>query len=80
MKTNKTENAETPALPQGDVKCQLAISALERIANPLKHLQDEAKAHGALGIDGGFAIQLMNDANWYREMAKSALAEIANCT
>ena len=60
-----------------DVSVALAISALQKIANPIKYLQDEAEKEGAK-LDGYIAIQLTKSANFYVEIAYKALQEIAN--
>jgi hypothetical protein len=57
---------------------QLAISALDKIAHPIKYLQSEAEKEGAK-IDGYMAIQITQDANFYQEIADKALKAIANC-
>ncbi len=46
--------------------------ALEQIAFPIKHLQQEAEREGAK-LDGAMAIALSNDANWLKNIAKKAL-------
>ena len=54
----------------------ICIDALEKIANPLNHLQKEAEKRGDQ-LNGVFAHQLCNDANWLRQIAKGVLEEIA---
>jgi len=56
----------------------LAIAALDKIAHPIKHLQEEAEKDGCK-LDGYMAIQLTQDANFYQEIADKALKAIANC-
>lgn len=46
--------------------------ALEKIANPLKYLQDEAERDGCK-LNGVMAAQLCNDANWLKSIATKAL-------
>lgn len=56
-----------------------AIIALKKIARPIDYLQDEAtKAGGKL--DGRMAMQLANDADWLKSIAKSALIELESGT
>jgi hypothetical protein len=76
----ETKNtAETAQLGIGDVRYLLAISALEKIANPIMYLANEAKREGAQ-LNGIMANQLANNGQWLQDIAKSALGEIANCT
>lgn len=56
---------------------QMAIAALEKIAYPIKHLQEEAKKAGCK-LDGNAAMQLINEAYFYQEIAKKTLNEINN--
>ena len=56
---------------------QLAITALTKIAHPIKYLQDEAIKEGAK-LDGCAAITLTHDINFYQDIAIKALREIAN--
>jgi len=74
----KTSN-ENSALPIPDVRYLLAISALEKIANPIMYLANEAKREGAQ-LNAVMANQLANNGQWLQDIAKSALGEIANCT
>lgn len=46
--------------------------ALEKIANPFKYLEDEAKKSGS-HINGFYAKMIMDDVNHWREIAKQAL-------
>lgn len=55
---------------------QIALAALHAIANPIKHLQDQAKAEGSK-LDGLAALNLANDAGWLRVQARDALQQIA---
>lgn len=48
--------------------------AMEDIAEPMRKIQDEAKAQGAR-IDGMAANALCQDANWLRDKARLALRE-----
>lgn len=57
---------------------EIAVQALENIANPLKYLQDEAKKEGAK-LDGQVAIHvMMNQPSFYQQLANKALDEIKN--
>ncbi len=60
-----------------EVKMQLALTSLDKIAYPIKHFQAEAEKEGKI-LDGHAAIQLSNDANFIKGMAKSALEVINN--
>lgn len=80
--TKKVEKSNTPLQPSldiADVRYQLAIAALSKIAEPIIHLKIEAALEGNQ-IDGIRANQLANNAQWLRRIAKSALGEIYNCT
>lgn len=77
MSTENSSNEEKGNGALADVSGMLAISALQKIANPIKYLQDEAEKEGAR-LDGYMAIQLTKDANFYQEIARKALEEIAN--
>lgn len=50
--------------------------ALERIANPLKFIQESAERAG-MSLDGRVAAQLASDAGWLKGIAKRAL-EVSN--
>ena len=78
MNTENVSNEEKGNGVLADVSGMLAISALQKIANPIKYLQDEAGKEGAR-LDGYMVIQLTKDANFYQEIARKALEEIANC-
>lgn len=54
----------------------VAVSALRRIANPIKYLSDEAEREGAK-LDGRMAVQMTKDASFYQEIANRALGEIS---
>ena len=72
---------EERGLSKHDVNQQrelLAIAALNKIAHPIKYLQDEAEKDGCR-LDGYMATQLTKDANFYQEIAGKALKAIANC-
>ena len=56
-----------------------AIKWLERIANPIKYLQEEAEKDGSK-LDGAMAIQLSKDANWLQSLAEQAIKEIQSTT
>ena len=77
MSTENILNEEKGNGVLADASGMLAISALQKIANPIKYLQDEAEKDGAK-LDGYMAIQLTEDANFYQEIARKALEEIAN--
>lgn len=51
------------------------LEALEKIANPIKYLQEEAKLNNAT-IDGLTAVAIMKDYNFYQEIARKVLREI----
>ena len=75
--TKLDELIELKKLRVADVSGQLAISALEKIVNPIKYLQDEAEKDGAR-LNGYMAIEVTKDVNFYKEIARKALQEIAN--
>lgn len=49
--------------------------ALERIADPVRFLQEEAEREGMV-LDGTMAYQLTNDPRYLRNIAKEALQEV----
>lgn len=55
----------------------LMKEALQKIANPIAYLQQEAKEQGAQ-LDGMGAIALANNANWLSSVAARALLEIGD--
>lgn len=60
-------------------RCEtLAIAALDKIAHPIKYLQNEAEKDGCK-LNGYMAIQLTQNPNFYIEIAEKALKAIANC-
>ena len=65
-------------LRQHDVRYQLAISALEAIADPIGHMKKQLKEDERL--DGMYAIRIAERPEFYQDIAKKALEEIANCT
>lgn len=67
-------NEETDDKKMSEVN-KLAIEALEQIANPMKYLRDEAEKDGCI-LDGYMAMQLINNANFYRDIASKALDKI----
>ena len=77
MSSENVSNEEKGNGVLADVSGMLAISALQKIVNPIKYLQEEAEKEGAR-LDGYMAIQLTKDANFYQEIARNALEEIAN--
>ena len=59
-------------------RCEtLAIAALDKIAHPIKYLQNEAEKDGC-ELNGCMAIQLTQNPNFYIEIAEKALKAIAN--
>ena len=48
------------------------IDSLDKIAHPLKYLQEEADKDGSI-LNGYTAMQLLKDSNFYIEIAKKAL-------
>lgn len=46
--------------------------ALERIADPIQHCINEARARGEQ-LDGGMAIHISEDAAWHQQQARAAL-------
>lgn len=78
---NKTyENAPIPGwCPLKDEKTAQAdrqelLAALEKIAHPIKYLQDKAKKDG-MKLNGCMTIQLTQDPNFYQEIARAAIAK-----
>jgi PHP family Zn ribbon phosphoesterase len=51
--------------------------ALEDIAEPMKKIQEDAKATGCR-VNGAMANELCQDANWLRDKARAALRKIRN--
>lgn len=56
-------------------KLKIAVMALKNILEPIKYLQDEAEKDGAK-LDGYMAIQLIQNASIYQEIARKALEAI----
>ena len=50
--------------------------ALNKIANPVGWMQNDAEKRG-LRLDGMWAIKIAENPNWLREIAETALKEIA---
>ena len=50
------------------------LEALEKIANPIKYLREDAEKQGAV-LNGVAAIALAKDGDWLSEIAKKAIAE-----
>ena len=73
-----SKNNETAQLGIGDVRYQLAISALEAIVDPIGHMRKQLKEDERL--DGMYAIRIVERPEFYQDIAKKALEEIANCT
>ena len=65
-------------LNKSDVRYQLAISALEAIVDPIGHMRKQLKEDERL--DGMYAIRIAERPEFYQDIAKKALEEIANCT
>jgi hypothetical protein len=79
MKKEQNSNEPiNPALRVGDVRYQLAISALEAIIDPIGHMRKQLKEDERL--DGMYAIRIAERPEYYQEIARKALEEIANCT
>ena len=62
-------------LSEFDKKYLKALSALKAIANPVKHLAEDAERDG-FEIDGQIAVQLSNDANFLKQIAQQTLKEL----
>ena len=62
----------------GAVRYQLAISALEAIIDPIGYMNSQLKEDEKL--DGMYAIRIAERPEFYQDIAKKALEEIANCT
>jgi hypothetical protein len=73
--SNKEETANSVL---GAVRYQLAISALEAIVDPIGHMKKQLK--GDERLDGMYAIRIAERPEFYQDIAKKALEEIANCT
>lgn len=58
-------------------KYELAIKALQKIANPILHLQDRATSLG-MGVHGKMAVALSNDPEYLKRIAQDALQDIEN--
>jgi hypothetical protein len=58
-------------------KLQIAITALEKIANPVKHAQEYAKKH-RLGLNGPMVVSMSENAGYLKSIAQSALQDIEN--
>ena len=69
---------EQEQLRIGAVSGQLAISALEAIVDPIGHMKKQLKEDERL--DGMYAIRIAERPEFYQDIAKKALEEIANCT
>lgn len=72
-----SKNNETAQLGIGAVRYQLAISALEAIVDPIGHMRKHLKEDERL--DGMYAIRIAERPEFYQDIAKKALEEIANC-
>lgn len=73
-----SKNNETAQLGVGAVRYQLAISALESIVDPIGYMRKQLKEDEK--IDGMYAIRIAERPEFYQDIAKKALEEIANCT
>jgi len=78
MEHENLNNQESAQLGIGGVRYQLAISALEAIVDPIGHMRKQLKEDERL--DGMYAIRIAERPEFYQEIAKKALEEIANCT
>ena len=78
MNSYKLDKAQKPQLNIGAVGYQLAISALEAIADPVGHMRKQLKEDERL--EGMYAIRIAERPEFYQDIAKKALKEIANCT
>lgn len=58
-----------------NLRYEKVVDALEKIANPVKYLQDKAKEEG-FHLNGQMAIQLSNDPGWLRQAATDALNQL----
>ena len=58
-------------------KYQLAINALQKIANPTQHLQDRAKSLG-MGTHAKMLFDLAEDPKYLTRIAQDALQDIEN--
>ena len=56
-------------------KLEIALEALEKIANPIKFFRQEAEKQGAK-LDGFTAVQIAKDGNWLSGVADKALTVI----
>ena len=54
----------------------LMLKALRKIANPIKALQDECPP--GYKFEGQIAVNIANDPNYYRGLAKKALRDTGN--
>lgn len=61
---------------QDDKVIEIALNALNIIADPIKHLKELAEADGTK-LDGRAALVLGEDSDWLRSHAKRALQQIA---
>jgi hypothetical protein len=77
-KEQNSDKPINPALRVGDVRYQLAISALEAIIDPIGHMRKQLKEDERL--DGMYAIRIAERPEYYQDIARKALEEIANCT
>ncbi len=55
-----------------EAKVRALVEALERIANPLKYFQDEAKKDGSQ-LNGPMALQIANNPDWLKQQAEAAI-------
>lgn len=64
-------------LHQCNVRCQLAISALEAIDNPVAYIKSNMEEGDTL--NGMAVIMITEKPAFYQNIAKEALNKIANC-
>lgn len=73
-----SKNKESDQLGIDDIRYHLAISALNAIVDPIGHMKKQLKEDERL--DGMYAIRIAERPEFYQEIAKKALEEIANYT
>ena len=71
----KAHMATASILLRQENEFEVMKKALERIANPIAAMQDDAEAEGML-LNGGMAVQMANDAEMLKQWAKKALEDI----
>lgn len=78
IEEQNSDNPQNQQLNIAGVRYQLAISALEAIVDPIGHMKKQLKEDERL--DGMYAIRIAERPEFYQDIAKKALEEIANCT